>query len=380
MATKKAGAKTKAAGKKQAAKKTAAMKPAASKAVAAKATQGKARTVSAKDSKPKPSSAYAIVAHEAGSAAVFKKQAITLAKPGKGEVLIRHAAIGVNFIDIYQRTGLYPAPGGYPAILGSEGSGVIEELGSGTSGLKVGDRVAYTLPGGAYATHRVIAADRLVKLPAGVSDAVAAAAMLKGLTAQYLIHDCYKAKKGDMVLVHAAAGGVGLILGQWLKSIGVTAIGTAGGAAKCKLAKANGYAHVIDYRSQDFVAEVNKITKGKGVAAVYDSVGKDTYPGSLKVLRKFGTFVSFGQSSGPITDFNLADLAANGSLFATRPTLFAFIAERSELEKRAKQLFSVIGSGKVKIAVNQTFRLTETAKAHRTLESRKTTGQTVLIP
>ncbi|MCB1459750.1 MAG: quinone oxidoreductase [Nitratireductor sp.] len=328
----------------------------------------------------KPIEPFAIVAHEAGGPSVFGKEAIVPAKPKKGEVLIRHTAIGVNFIDVYQRTGLYPAPGGYPAVLGSEGAGVVEVVGAGVTGLKAGDRVAYTVPGGAYATHRVIAADRLVKLPKAITDPVAAASMLKGLTAQYLIHDSFKVKKGDTVLVHAAAGGVGLILGQWLRAKGVIAIGTAGGAAKCKLAKANGYKHVIDYRSEDFVEAVNKITKGKGVAAVYDSVGQDTYPGSLKVLRKFGTFVSFGQSSGPITDFKLGDLSANGCLFATRPTLFAFIAEREELAKRARQLFSMIASGKVRIAVNQTFRLADTAKAHKALEGRTTTGQTVLIP
>lgn len=323
---------------------------------------------------------FAMVANEAGGASVFRKTAIEPARPKKGEVLVRHSAIGVNFIDVYQRTGLYPAPGGYPAILGSEAAGVVEAIGAGVAGLKPGDRVAYTLPGGAYATHRIIAADRLVKIPRGVSDEDAAGAMLKGLTAQYLIHDCYRVKAGDTVLFHAAAGGVGLIAGQWLKAKGVTVIGTAGGPAKCKLAKANGYAHVIDYRSEDFVERVNKLTRGQGVAAVYDSVGKDTYPGSLKVLRKFGTFVAFGQSSGVATDFKLADLAANGSLFATRPTLFHFIAERAELEKRARQLFSVISSGKVKIAVNQTFALGDVAKAHQALEGRQTTGQTVLIP
>ena len=352
-------------------------KKAAKPATKAAKTAGKAK---AKPARTKMAEPIAIVAHEAGSASVFKKEALVPAKPKKGEVLIRQTAIGVNFIDVYQRSGLYPAPGGYPAILGSEGAGVVEVVGAGVTSLKPGDRVAYTLPGGAYATHRVIAADRLVKLPKGIADEVAAASMLKGLTAQYLIHDCYKVKKGDTVLVHAAAGGVGLIIGQWLRTKGVIAIGTAGGAAKCKLAKANGYKHVIDYRSEDFVEAVNKITKGKGVAAVYDSVGKDTYPGSLKVLRKFGTFVSFGQSSGPITDFKLADLSANGSLFATRPTLFSFIAEREQLEKRARQLFSMIGSGKVKIAVNQTFKLADTAKAHQALEGRGTTGQTVLIP
>jgi NADPH2:quinone reductase len=323
---------------------------------------------------------YAIVATKAGDASVFERRPAATGKPGRGEALIRHTAVGVNFIDVYFRTGLYPAPGGFPCVLGSEGAGIVLAVGAGVRNVKAGDRVAYTLAGGGYQSHRLIAADRLVKIPAGVSDKTAAAAMLKGLTAHYLIHDSYKAMKGDTVLVHAAAGGVGLILGQWLKAKGVKAIGTAGGPEKCALAKKNGYAQVIDYRSEDFVARVREITKGKGVAAVYDSVGRDTYPGSLKVLRKFGTFVSFGQSSGTITDFKLADLSANGSLFATRPTLFAFIAERAELERRAKALFAMIGSGKVKIAVNQTFPLAEAGEAHRALEGRRTTGQTVLLP
>lgn len=331
--------------------------------------------------KGKPAAApapYAMVAEKAGGPSVFKKVPLDLPKPKKGEVLIRHTAIGVNFIDVYQRTGLYQVP--YPAILGNEAAGVVEAVGAGVKGLKVGDRVAYVVTGGAYASHRIIAAERLVKVPAKVEDADAAAAMLKGLTVQYLLNDCYKVKAGDTVLFHAAAGGVGLLAGQWLKAKGVTAIGTAGGPEKCKLAKANGYAHVIDYKAKDFVAEVKRLTKGKGVPAVYDSVGKDVYPGSLEVLRPFGKWVLFGQSSGLVTDFKLADLAANGSLSVQRPTLFHFIAERDELEKRARQLFSMMGSGKVKIAVNQTFALSDVAKAHRALEGRQTTGQTVLIP
>ena len=324
--------------------------------------------------------AYAMVAEKVGDSKVFKKTEITLSKPKKGEALIRHTAVGLNFIDVYHRTGVYPAPGGFPAILGGEGAGIVEAVGSGVKDIKVGDRVAYTLGGGAYASHRIIAADRLVKIPNGVSDEVAAACMLKGLTAHYLIHDSYKVKKGDTVLFHAAAGGVGLIAGQWLKDKGVIAIGTAGGKEKCALAKKNGYAHVIDYKSKDFVKEVMRITKRQGVAAVYDSIGKDTYPGSLHVIRKFGTFVSFGQSSGVLTDFKLADLAANGALFATRPTLFTFIEERSELTRRSRQLFKMIGDGKIKIQVNQTFPLTKVTQAHNALEGRKTTGQTVLIP
>ena len=323
--------------------------------------------------------AYAMVADKAGAAGVFKKREITPGKPKKGEALIRHTAIGMNFIDIYQRSGLYPAPGGYPAILGCEGAGVVEALGAGVKGLKVGDRVAYTIPGGSYSSHRLIVADRLVKIPKGVSDEVAAAVMLKGLTAHYLIHDCYKPKKNDTVLVHAAAGGVGLIVGQWLKDKGINAIGTAGGAAKCKLAKKAGYSSMIDYKKDDFVAKTMRLTKKKGVAAVYDSVGKDTYPGSLEVLKDFGMFVAFGQSSGPATDFKMADLSAHGSLFMTRPTLFHFLAG-DELHKRARQLFKMIADGKIKIQVNQSYPLTKVATAHRDLEGRKTTGQTVLIP
>lgn len=324
--------------------------------------------------------AYAMIADKAGAAGVLKKQEIEFKKPKKGEALIRHTAIGLNFIDIYQRSGLYPAPGGYPgAILGCEGAGVVEALGAGVKGLKVGDRVGWTIPGGGYASHRIIAADRLIKIPDGVSDEVAAAAILKGLTAHYLIHDCYKPKKDDTVLVHAAAGGVGLIVGQWLKDKGINAIGTAGGAAKCKLAKQAGYSSVIDYRKDDFVAKTMRLTKKQGVAAVYDSVGNDTYPGSLEVLRNFGMFVAFGQSSGPATDFNMAHLSAHGSLFMTRPTLFHFLAG-DQLQKRAQQLFKMIADGKIKIQVNQTYPLSKVATAHRDLEARKTTGQTVLIP
>ncbi|MEM7068947.1 MAG: quinone oxidoreductase [Pseudomonadota bacterium] len=324
--------------------------------------------------------AYAMVAAEAGAAGVFKSQEIELARPRKGQVLVRHTAIGINFIDIYQRSGLYPAPGGYPAILGCEGAGVVETMGSGTEGFRVGDRVAYTVPGGGYASHRIIPADKLVKIPKSVSDEVAAACMLKGLTAQYLIHDCYRPKKDDIVLFHAAAGGVGLIAGQWLAAKGIETIGTAGGKEKCKLAKAAGYTHVIDYLKDDFVAKTSRITKKAGVAAVYDSVGKDTFPGSLEVLQNFGKFVSFGQSSGPITDFKLADLSAHGSLSACRPTLFHYIATQQELARRSRQLFKMIGDGKINIQINQTYGLKDVSKAHRDLEGRKTTGQTILIP
>lgn len=325
--------------------------------------------------------AYAMVAEEAGGANVFKRKEILLpTRLKKGEVLVRHTAIGLNFIDVYQRSGLYPAPGGYPAILGCEGAGVVESMGRGTQGFRRGDRVAYTIPGGSYCSHRVMPADRLVKIPKCVSDEVAAASMLKGLTAQYLIHDCYKPKKGDTVLVHAAAGGVGLIVGQWLAEKGITTIGTAGGPEKCRLAKKAGFNHVIDYRKDDFVAKTMRITRKQGVSAVYDSVGKDTYPGSLEVLKDFGMFVSFGQSSGLAADFKMADLSAHGSLFATRPTLFHFISTHSELAKRSRQLFKLIGDDKIKLQINQTFPLEKVAAAHKSLEGRTTTGQTILIP
>jgi len=324
--------------------------------------------------------AYAMMATEPGGSKVFKKEHIEVPKPKKGEVLIRQTAVGVNFIDIYQRTGLYPPPGGeFPVILGSEGTGVVQGVGTGVTGFRPGDKVAYTTPGGAYASHRVIDADKVVKIPSGLDDKIVAAAMLKGLTAQYLIHDSYKVKAGDTVLVHAAAGGVGLIVGQWLKAKGVTAIGTAGTKEKCALARRNGYTKVIDYTKQDFVDEIRKITKGQGVQAVYDSVGKSTYPGSLKCLAPFGTFVSFGQSSGVIEDFKLADLSQYGSLYATRPTLFAFIADKKELDRRAKQLFKAIKDKDIKIAVNQTFDLEKVKEAHDALEGRQTTGQTVLV-
>lgn len=324
--------------------------------------------------------AYAMVVDEPGGSKNFKKENIEVPKPKKGEVLIRQTAIGLNFIDVYQRTGAYPPPGGeYPVILGSEGAGVVQGVGAGVTTLRPGDKVAYTTPGGAYATHRVIDAEKLVKIPSGLQDDVIAASMLKGLTAHYLIHDSFKVKAGDTVLVHAAAGGVGLLLGQWLKAKGVTAIGTAGTKEKCALARRNGYTKVIDYNKQDFVDEIRKITKGEGVQAVYDSVGKSTYLGSLKCLAKFGTFVSFGQSSGVIEDFKLADLSQYGCLYATRPTLFAHISEKKELDRRTKALFKAIKDKDIKISVNQTFDLDKVKAAHDALEKRETTGQTVLI-
>lgn len=322
---------------------------------------------------------YAIVAPRAGGAEILQKRQIDPPAPGEGQVLIRQSAVGVNFIDIYFRQGLYPWPVEKDLILGSEGAGVVEALGAGVEGFAPGDRVAYTFPNGAYATHRLVPATHLVALPDDIGDKTAAAVMLKGLTAHYLIHRSYEVKTGDRVLVHAAAGGVGLIVGQWLAALGAVAIGTAGGAEKCATAAANGYAHTIDYRSEDVAARVAEITGGAGVDAVYDSVGKDTYEGSLAALKTFGTFVSFGQSSGPVTEFKLTDLAKK-SLFATRPTLFHFIADRDYLQSAAADLFAMVEGGKIKVAINLTLPLDQAAEAHRLLEGRKTTGCTVLVP
>lgn len=301
-------------------------------------------------------------------------------RPGPGQVLVRHTAIGLNFIDVYFRTGLYPAPNGLPLVPGGEAAGVVAELGEGVTGLKAGDRVAYTVPTGAYAEERVIAADRVVKVPDGVSDEQAAATMLKGLTAEYLLRRTFMVKPGDVILFHAAAGGVGLIAGQWAKSLGATVIGTAGSADKLALAKAHGYDHVINYRDSDFVAAVKEITGGRLCDVVYDSIGKDTFPGSLDCLKPRGMFVSFGQSSGPIPPFAMSLLSQKGSLYATRPTLFTYIAKRDELEAAAAALFGVISDGTVDVVINQRYKLADVGKAHADLEARRTTGATVLIP
>jgi NADPH2:quinone reductase len=301
-------------------------------------------------------------------------------RPGPGQVLVRQTAIGLNFIDIYYRSGLYPAPNGLPLIPGGEAAGKVVEVGEGIDWLKPGDRIAYSTPLGAYAEERLIAADRLVKVPDSVTDEQAAAMMLKGMTAQYLLQRTFKVKAGDTILCHAAAGGVGLILGQWAKYLGATTIGTAGAPDKVELAKAHGFDHVINYRDQDFVAEVKRITGGKLCDVVYDSVGKDTYMGSLDCLRPMGMLVCFGQSSGAIPPFDLSLLARKGSLFITRPTLFVYIAKREDLAASAAALFDVVSSGAVNIRINQRYQLKDAAKAHTDLESRKTTGTTILIP
>jgi NADPH2:quinone reductase len=322
----------------------------------------------------------AIVVREHGGPEVLKLEEVSLGKPGTGEALIRQQAIGLNFIDIYYRTGLYAAPNGLPMTPGGEGAGEVLALGEGVSHLKVGDRVAYTMPIGAYAEERILPADRLVKVPETVELETAAAMMLKGMTAQYLLNRTYPVKEGDVILFHAAAGGVGQIAGQWAKALGATVIGTVGSADKAELARSCGYDYVINYREEDFVAKVKEITGGRGVDVAYDSVGKDTFPGSLECLRHRGMWVTFGQSSGPIGPVDLAMLGKMGSLYATRPTLFNHIASREDLEKTAASLFDMVGSGKVKIPVNQRYPLAEAAEAHRDLEARKTTGTTLLIP
>ncbi len=301
-----------------------------------------------------------------------------LGKPGPGEARIRHTAVGLNFIDIYHRAGVYPVQ--LPSGLGGEAAGVVEEVGSGVTDLKPGDRVAYgAAPIGSYAEARLIPADRLLKLPDSIDDKTAAAMMLKGLTAQYLIRQTYRIKAGETILLHAAAGGVGLILAQWAKHLGAIVIGTVGNDEKAKLAQAHGCAHTIVYTREDFVKRVDEITGGKKVAVVYDSVGKDTFMRSLDCLAPLGFLALFGQSSGGVEPLNLGLLAQKGSLYVTRPTLNTYGAKRENLVAMAKELFEVVQSGEVKIEVHQTYPLKDAAKAHADLAARKTTGSTVLL-
>ena len=322
----------------------------------------------------------AIRIHAHGGPEVLAYEDAEPGQPGEGQILIRHTAIGLNFIDVYHRSGLYPPPGGFPLIPGGEAAGVVLALGAGVDWLKPGDRIAYAVNVGAYSEQRVIAADRVVKVPDGISDEQAAAMMLKGMTAEYLLRRTFPVKAGDTILYHAAAGGVGLILGQWAKHLGATVIGTASSADKIELARAHGFDHVINYKEQDFVAGVAALTGGKKCDVVYDSVGADTFPASLDCLRPLGMFVSFGQSSGPIPPFSMSLLAQKGSLYATRPTLFVYNARREDLVKSAEALFDVVKSGAVKIKINQRYALKDAGKAQADLEARKTTGTTVLIP
>ena len=305
-------------------------------------------------------------------------EAFELPAPGPGEVRIRHRAIGLNFIDVYFRTGMYPTPA--PFVLGNEGAGDVVALGKGVTSLKVGDRVAYAATLGGYAEERNILAASLVKLPKAIAYETAAAMMLKGLTAQYLLRQTYRVKAGDTVLMHAAAGGVGLILCQWAKALGATVIGTAGSEEKAKLAKKHGAKHVILYRTENFVDRVKEITKGKLCDVVYDGIGKSTFPASLDCLRPLGMFASFGSASGPIDAFNINLLNQKGSLFATRPSLFAYASRPGALPKMARDLFRVVASGEVKIPINARYPLEKAADAHRALEGRETTGSTIMIP
>ncbi|HEY1796825.1 MAG TPA: quinone oxidoreductase [Stellaceae bacterium] len=311
-----------------------------------------------------------------GGPEVLTWQQVSVDKPGPGQVRLEHTAVGLNYIDTYQRSGLYPMP--MPSGLGSEAAGVIEEVGPGVTDLKPGDRVAYAGgPLGAYSEARVMGAERLVPVPDGISDEQAAAMMLKGMTAWYLVRRTYEIKRGDTILIHAAAGGVGLIVCQWAKHLGATVIGTVGSDDKAALAKANGCDHPIVYTRDDFVAGVNEITKGIKVPVVYDSVGKDTFYKSLDCLAPLGLLALFGQSSGAVPPVDLGILAGKGSLFVTRPTLNTYTAKREDLLTAANDLFSVVKSGAVKLSINQTYALRNAAQAHRDLESRKTTGSTV---
>ncbi|WP_428249836.1 quinone oxidoreductase family protein [Ferrovibrio sp.] len=320
----------------------------------------------------------AIRIHKTGGPEVMQWDDVEVGKPGAGQVRIKSTAVGLNYIDTYHRSGLYPLP--LPAGIGMEGAGVVTELGEGVSGLKAGDRVAYGSILGAYAEERVVPADKLVKLSDGVSDQVAAAIMLKGMTAEYLLLRTFKVKPGDTILWHAAAGGVGLIACQWAKHLGATVIGTVGSDEKAVLAKAHGCDHVINYSTENFVERVKEITKGQGVPVVYDSVGKSTWPASLDCLQPLGMMVSFGNASGSIPPVEAGMLTAKGSLFFTRPTLMTYTARRDWLEASAAALFDVVAKGIVKIEINQTYALKDAVQAHIDLEARKTTGSTVLLP
>ena len=320
----------------------------------------------------------AIRFEQVGGPEVLQFVDVELPAPGRGIARVKHTAVGVNFIDTYHRTGLYKLP--LPSGLGSEAAGVVETVGEGVSNVKPGDRVAYAGAMGAYAEANNVPADRLVKIPAGVSDETAAAAMLKGMTAQYLLKRTYPVKRGETILFHAAAGGVGLIAGQWAKHLGATVIGTVGSDEKVALAKENGSAHVLNTRKEDWVKRVREITGGVGVPVVYDSIGKDTFMGSLDCLQVRGMMVSFGNASGAVPPFEAGILSAKGSLYLTRPTLMSYTRNAKELQETADDLFAVIASGAVKIAIHQRFKLSEARKAHEALHSRNTTGATILIP
>ena len=322
---------------------------------------------------------HAIRIHRTGGPEVLSWEEVDVPPPAAGEATVRHAAVGLNFIDTYHRTGLYPLP--LPSGIGLEGAGVVDAVGDGVTEVTVGDRVAYAGgPVGAYAEVRNLPAHRLLRLPENVGFNTAAAMMLQGLTAAYLLRRTYRVQAGDAVLIHAAAGGVGLIACQWAKALGATVIGTVGSAAKGDLAKAHGCDYVINYSTENFTQRVREITGGEGVAVVYDGVGKDVFMGSLDSLRTLGMLVTYGNASGPVPPFDPLLLAQKGSLFVTRPTLAHYTAKRTDLEALGSELFEIVGSGKVRIEVNQSYPLAAAAQAHRDLEARKTTGSTILLP
>jgi NADPH2:quinone reductase len=321
----------------------------------------------------------AIVVHELGGPEQLRFEAVADPTPGPGQARVRQTAIGLNYVDVYYRTGLYKVPS-LPFTPGQEGAGIVDAVGPGVTDLSVGDRVAYAGVNGGYAETRVIAAERLVRLPKGVDDRTAAAMMLKGMTAEYLLLRCARVARGDTILFHAAAGGVGSIACQWARAIGLRVIGTAGGPDKVARARQNGCDEVVDLKSENLVARVKELTDGVGVRTVFDSIGKETFTASLDCLAPRGMLVLFGQSSGVVPPFDLAQLAARGSLFVTRPSLNHYVATRDELVQSAGRLFDLVGRGAVRIDVAQTFPLRDAAQAHRDLEGRKTTGSTVLLP
>ncbi len=320
----------------------------------------------------------AIRFHETGGPSVLRLEDVAVGAPGAGEARVRHTAIGVNFIDVYHRSGLYPLP--LPSGVGVDAAGVVEAVGAGVTHVRPGDRVGYVASAGTYAEERVVPADRLVKLPVDVPDRTAAAMMLKGLTVRALVRRTYRVQAGDPVLVHAAAGGVGLLMTQWLKALGATVIATVGSDEKAKIVRAHGADHAIVYTREDFPKRVREITGGEGVAVAYDSVGKATFEGSLDSLRPLGLMVTFGNASGPPPLLDVGVLGRKGSLFLTRPTIFSYIARREDLEQAAAEVFEIVRSGKVKVEVSRTWPLAQAAEAHRALEGRQTTGSLVLLP
>ncbi len=322
----------------------------------------------------------AVRVHKAGGPEVLTLDDIEVPAPGPNQVKLKQHAIGVNFIDTYFRMGMYPSPVGMPFVAGNEGAGEVIAVGEGVTDIKVGDRVGYVTPLGAYAAERLLPADRAVKLPDNISYEQAASMMLKGMTVQYLLNRTFKVGKGTIILMHAAAGGVGLIACQWANHLGATVIGTVGSKEKAELAKKNGAHHTILYRDEDFVAKVKEITSGKLCDVVYDGIGNDTFPKSLDCIRPLGMFVSFGSASGPIKAFDINLLQHKGSLFATRPTLNHYAAKREDLLATAQDLFDKVGSGAVKIPASQTYKLKDAAQAHKDLEGRGTTGSTILVP